>query len=269
MPEGPETVRAAQLLKRVLFNRDCRWPVLIGVYTYGNRHSDNFAIEKLIPALGKVLEGIHTKGKNYFFLFEGGPVLQAHHGMSGYWSLGEVGNIQNVHLRMDFRRGDGQVLAVWWYNERFGEINAYTAEEASAKLNSIAPALIGDHTLTPQMWLDKWKTFRPDRMLRSLLMSQEELCSGIGNYLIAEIFYELGLHPDIQIGRFGDSSMAESYGNIMKIHDTCRRIMYAFSQEERPKYIYKQPRSPRGNPVLNEKKGGRTFWWCPAEQTFL
>lgn len=268
MPEGPETVRAKHALWELLFNRDHRWPVLIAVDNYGSVHTQKFRIEKLIPALGKVLNGIHTKGKHYFFMFEGGPVLHAHHGMSGYWSTGEVGNLSNVHLRMVFRRGDGVIVPVWWYNERFGEINAFTAEEAQKKLNSIAPALIGDHTLTPQMWLDKWKTFKPNTKLRVLLMSQDRLCSGIGNYLIAEIFYAMGLHPDVEIGRFGDSSQPESYDNILKVYSGCRKIMQEFAEGVRPKVIYKAGFSPRGNQVVKQQLGGRTFWWCPAEQQF-
>lgn len=268
MPEGPETVKAARQLYDVLFDGTHIWPTLHAVYTYGHKHPE-FEIEKLLPALGTTLQGVRTKGKYYFLTFESGHALCAHHGMDGYWSFGEVENIKHVHVRIDFLRGNGQLISLWWVNKLFGHIYALNQNEYQAKLNSIAPALIGDHKITPQLWLDKWRSFSPNTKLRVLLMDQDKLCSGIGNYLIAEIFYQLKIQPEIEIGRFGNSQFPESFDNILLVYEVCRKTMLHYLNSPNPKLVYGQKFSPLGNSVISQKIGGRTFWWCPAEQTII
>lgn len=268
MPEGPETVKSVRLLREIIYKNSQTPPKLEAVYLYGRRFND-FEIEKLTPALGTPLVNITSKGKFYFFEFGSGHALCAHHGLEGYWSFGDVDRINNVHLRIDFVRSDGSRIALWWVNKLSGRIYALTQAEYQKKLLEIAPAIIGDYAMTKQMWFQIWSTLDSKVLLRTLLMDQHRLCSGIGNYLIAEIYYELKMNPNILVGKFGNGLDQVSFNNVSFLYDTILRLMTEFTDGSRQKYVYMQSLSPNGNKITPEAIGGRSFWWCPAEQTLI
>ena len=265
MPEGPETVRAADNLKQILYDPRFGQPYLYQVFLYGTKHL-NFDLQKLYSSLNSPLTRIETKGKHYFLIFASGFVIRAHHGMSGYWSFGEVDNIANVHLRIDFSypQKDGTVkyLALWWVNERFGKIEVLNKQEYEDALIELGNGFIGDHQITPRRWHVLWKLLSSKKKLRSVLMDQHELCSGIGNYLVAEIFYEMKLHPETTVGQIPDSY-------ILHVYQACKNVVQGFYEGNRSKVVYNKRLSPKGNPIENYKASGRTMWWCPSEQYFV
>lgn len=166
---------------------------------------------------------------------------------------------------------------------RFGNVS-FTKVDESAR---IAPSILdcGEHVkaITQEEFLTRGKALqkRTSRDVVAVLMDQTEktgVCSGIGNYLLAEILYHSRVNP---FRRF-DSLTEEE---LIRIHRHALRIAAdSFANQgmtvsdfisptgETGKYqqflhVYSRKKTPDGDTVVPVKGShGRTIWWVPTKQ---
>lgn len=267
MPEGPEVAKQVDfLLSR--FPAGLKEYQFVGLEVLSNRFP-NLNLNALQRALDKPLLDIFCKGKNFFLVLSEEVWLTAHHGMKGKW-LAEDGE-RNTHIKLSFARYKfdqaGEIVDVleevelWWQNERFGAFEiGLGMEKLREKLLDLADGFIGRFQLTPIEWEMAIDMFGPKKKVRDALMDQRCLCSGVGNYLCAEIFYMARLHPDALFSKLTQQQKR----NLFFI---CQRVVRGHYDGGREKQIYKQTTAPCGGEIVAQTFGQRTFHWVPTVQT--
>jgi formamidopyrimidine-DNA glycosylase len=230
----------------------------IAATRYGDKFND-VDITKLIPALKQPILDIFFKGKAYFIRLTKDISLHAHFMMDGVWAFEHE---KHAHFRFDFGLTPDAIegISVYYVNQRFGEFHILTSEQELAnEVNKLAPGFLGRFLLSQEEWMFRISKFSGRKMLRKALMEQDSLCSGIGNYLLAEILYYAKLHPNITIGELSPEQKTDLYwicGLTIKGH-------YNGSLE---KVIYGKRYCPHGHDIVKIKDGNRHLWYCGVEQ---
>jgi formamidopyrimidine-DNA glycosylase len=230
-----------------------------------NRGRERLDLSPLIASVNKRIVDFFTKGKEYFFILAEGRGIRAHHLMHGHWTFDQPENMNNTHYRLDFSPElDNQSpskISLYFVNTRFGEFNIYSSpEQLIHAVNRLAPGFIGRFILSKQEWLDGLAKMKQTNILWKVVTDQKRLCSGIGNYLRAELFYYSGLHYLTRVGQISVEERAH-------IYDVFTYVINGHYRKTLQKVIYKHKFSPNGNPIVSENvKGWQKVWYCPAEQ---
>ena len=188
---------------------------------------------------------------------------------SGNWLFGDKDEfeavvVKNIHFTLYFKvnndRTQSSIVMMHFHNPSFGKFELLKGPEFQQKLDRLAPGFIGRYQHDEESWMSLWKSLSKRRLLIKLLRDdQKTCCSGIGNYLIAEIFYQARLHPKVKL-----SDLSED--DWLSLFHTIREIVMGHYEGVREKVIYKKSQTPLGFEVVNENVSGRTMWWSPEEQ---
>jgi formamidopyrimidine-DNA glycosylase len=254
MPEGVEVLKQTDALS-LLFIGDERGYHLTKLKTIGKRLK--LLPESIQKLIGQNLEAIFCKGK-YFFIALAESAIMAHHGMSGCWSFEKI---KNAHAKIVFLGPNNHEVKLYWVNERFGDFKIMENHQELAKfLGDLADGFIGLDILSEETWMYKINRFGPKKKIRDTFFDQRELCSGIGNYLIAEIFYRAKLHPNALFAKLSDEESRALY-------HTCKETIEGHYAGTLRKVIYKKEKDPEGRVIVSETIGSRTMHWVPEIQT--
>jgi len=196
--------------------------------------------------------------------------------MGGTWSTEPDGKNTHFELRFEGKNdnidqssddvedpGIGGVnlrAKIYYNNKRFGTFEIFTTQQQlQESWNRLAPGFLGTHLITLDEWCIRFKKFTNKKALQAILMDQEAVCSGIGNYLLAECMWYAELKPDKKLGGLTEEKIVELYF-------VCKFVIEGHYSGTLKKVIYKKEFSPSGNPVTSMKLGGRTVWFCEKEQ---
>jgi formamidopyrimidine-DNA glycosylase len=163
-----------------------------------------------LPIMGLTITAIRRKGKMLDFVFEDGPHMLSHLGMTGTWLVGEkVNSTKHTHLTL---QSDKHTLA---YDDprRFGHLYFLQAEEAEKKLNELGMDLIDP--LFDLEYLAKSIKRYPQRAIKVTLLDQK-LFAGSGNYIASEICARAGIRP---IRKCKDVKKSEFLKILKAIHE--------------------------------------------------
>lgn len=280
MPEGPLVANTADWIKAQLIRG--HYPFLVNFVQFRGAFGIN--IETFRPALDQPLVDFFCKGKEYFFVFarpvtpsdpptiDGKPnteeriAARAHHGMEGHWSFEHPTSPANVFFRFDFswdlerfKQTQTPDAYLYYINERFGQFEILPSyDRIRDSVMRLAGGFIGRFKLTKGEWLYNWSMLGKSRLLHPVLKDQETLCSGIGNYLLAEILYAAKLHPEILVGQLTEAQ-------VHNLYDVCAYIIDGHYKKTLEKVIYQRKVSPAGFPITYLKKGQK-IWYSPSEQ---
>lgn len=263
IPEGPDVQRSADLITSRLKPAN-EWLYFVDIYKYGNRF-DEVDVSQCIPALNQRLLNFFCKGKEYFFFLSNNVAISSHHKMEGYWWFGQPEDMRHVHFRLDFCHEPNHlspdVISLYFINTRLGEFQVFTNHQAVIeKVNRIAPGFIGQFILTKEAWLTGLASLKPTSVLWDVVTDQKKLCSGIGNYLRAEIFWHAKIHYSTTIGQI-------SIEERLWLYDVFSFVVNGFYRKTLQMVIYQRKISPNGNPIVCEKsKGKQTIWYAPIDQ---
>ena len=171
-----------------------------------------------------------------------------------------------------------------WYDDKrkFGNINIYTDETSLQKCLSV----LGPDILNDEISLDDFK----DRFLKSksrkciaILMKNQNVIAGIGNYLVSEILYDAKIFP----GKFAEKSICNItdeeferlyYSTLKIVNESYEKGGYSPSDYLHPDgkkgdfetKVYGKNLDPLGNPVARQKFDkslDQNIYWVPAVQT--
>jgi len=264
MPESPEVLRCCDRLTAAL-QEGGQWMYFVNAFRIGDRFDVN--PELLKPALDQRIVDIFTKGKYYFICLANGVTVKAHRGMEGHWDFDMPDGLANTHFRLDFNTSTESYYpcrTLYFVNTRFGSLEILTSQiQLDAALSQIASAFIGRFILSKNEWCQRINEIMASRrktnLIRDVLLDQRMLCSGIGNYLIAEIMYYAKLHPLITLDKL---QLAELYG----LYDLCSWVVKGHYDHSLRKVIYNKSQCPCGHPISKIESKGRKAWFCSAEQ---
>jgi formamidopyrimidine-DNA glycosylase len=280
MPEGPECLRAADGLDAVLAG--CQLTALIthpsGRYrSVPPKQSDSVRWPLYVDT-------VSCKGKLLIFDLTDatGMPLYAFStlGMAGQW----LTERPSAHLAFEltYLTKEGQAASIYYADQRhFGTFAFETDERAAAKrFNSIATGFYGRYVMEPQEFQQRLRRWGHDYLLKRL-MDQKSLASQVGNYLVAEIFYALHLHPEVKCGQLSSEQATWLYEKAAALirqayeSGTTRRPLEqpakhkVCGSDALQLQVYKQDRDPLGHLVRHEDGvHKRTIHWVPELQTF-
>jgi len=263
MPEGPETQRSTDHVREVL-GLDTKASDCILVNFMWVLHDGKFKFPQedltiINKALDLPLLQFCCKGKAYFMELSKGVSIYAHHGMKGRWTFHPT-SPRNVHCIFQFRiASTGVIHNLCFENERFGRLEI--VDDLTFKWNSLASSVLGSQAITLDEFKSNLRRLGPQKLVRDVLMDQHLVCSGIGNYLIAEIMYYMLYHPGMAVGRLHDEA-------IQSLYETVKGVVNGFYRGELNKLVYGKRLTHDGHPISKDKmKDGRVLHWVPAIQT--
>jgi DNA-formamidopyrimidine glycosylase len=252
MPEGPEVLDYYNFIEPLLRNKILNsFDILSGKYL--KKDLVNLCVFK--EKLPSKIKDIIVKGKTIFITLDNKHSLVITHGMSGYWSDDE-----EKHSRVKFSLSE--VSELFYVDPRnFGTIIiSLNEEELYFRQNKLGPYVLND-SLTFDTFYSRINK-KPKSKIAVALLDQN-LISGIGNYLRCDILWYAKINGDTRIGDLTTSQKTDLYNASINI---CRYYSYLsyeldFTPEdyERDFFIYMEEYDIYGNQVSTKTLNGRTF----------
>jgi formamidopyrimidine-DNA glycosylase len=176
-------------------------------------------IEELNNALPLKIERVMSKAKKIFIKIENWWLILT------YGMTGKTSTEKRKHSHIEFTMSNSWVGFNTWYYEnvrRFGIVEAGNTEEFfNSHINDMATQFVlgydyeGFEKLSPKQFLSAIKNC--NTFLAKALMDQRSIGSGIGNYLLSEIFYDAKLDPDIRCKQLDNDQLKQLWKSIHKI----------------------------------------------------
>ncbi len=283
MAEGPDVARYAQKLRQDIFqNGNPHPPRLANFIRIGNQFT-GVNIEDLRSCLDQPLLDIVFKGKDLYLVFQdsavsptGTPEIKAVKGVlgvKGKWVLEiyqpntpvDKDKYTDVHFRIDLSyTPDSMVpeLMIFYKNAKYGRIDVLVNKlEFDRAVHYLAPGFLGMHQITQEEWMRKWSIINPNRYFYEVMLDQTKLVSGVGNWVLSELLYQLKCHPMIKMGHF-------TCQNAIGLYGVLKKLMEDFAVGLRKKVLSKKSLSPQGNPISHEKIFSKPMYWVPKEQNY-
>ncbi len=280
MPEGNLIAQCGERLKREIFTQNGGPPPrLVNFIHIGNKFAD-VKPDDLRSCLDQPLLEITYKGKELYIIFQdsqilngqpGIKVIRGHLGMKGNWFTKKAAELasmtmddyKNIHFRIDLCYTVGSIqteISIFYQNERFGNFDILLSKGAFDRaLDNLAPGFLGPYQMTLQEWCHRWATVGATRYLRDILMDQRILCSGIGNFLLAECLWMAHLHPDILMYQVRQDE-------IINLFNVCQYALKGHFDGSLQKVIYKKSTTPQGKPIQYVERKQRKIWFCLEDQ---
>jgi len=275
MPEGPECTQIANGLNRTL-----KGTTITSLTVLGGRFVSTPPKQLSQVTFPLSVTQVYCKGKLIVFDFvdSSQTPLTAFStlGMTGQW-LTEVST--HTALQLQYTTDDGCVGSVFYCDvRRFGTFMfEHDSREAQKRLNKIAPGFVGSAIITSDEFTTNIRKCGTKPLLKTL-MDQQHICSSIGNYLVAEIFYATRLYPDILCSQLTPEQVSLLFSNCQRIIQASydkggvsirdyKHVSGARGEYGSELAVYGKKKDPLGNDVVQSiGNHGRTIHWVPSLQ---
>lgn len=250
MPESAEVKLTTEYLKEVLENKIVTdWVFLSGKY----KKKSPIGFNEFEENLPLIIESVECKGKFiYFTLFNENGYFYIFHSlrMTGSWQ-----DYEDKYCRW-YIEVDNKTK-IWFRNPRSFATIEFTCnnELLQNKLNSLGPDI-----LTPEFSLDVWKKLvenHHNKNITSFLMDQN-IISGIGNYIKAEALYYAKISPLRKTGSLTEEESSKLFEGI--------RIIPRISYNKNEQYYEDLKIYGKGHAKRNKTCDGRITYWDPNVQ---
>jgi len=275
MPEGPEVKTITDRLNRVLEGKTLSG-LRIHTREYAAKQMRN-EFNEFRQALPLTVDSVNCKGKFIYWKFSGDWVVFNTLGMSGTWLFGNLRSMKGVHFTMEFSDG---TQAHYRDNRRFGTFKFFGADTSSeqleTKLNKIGPDMLNE-PVSDELFIERLRKKNHWNVCKAIM--NQEVVSGVGNYIKAEALYKSSIHPEAVVSDLTDSdlrnlsqkiksviyssyqSRGASFRDYVPPDGTVGTYTFAFE-------CYAQKQDPAGRTVIRqETPDGRTTHWVPEVQT--
>ena len=259
MPELPEVERARALIEERALGREIA--AVDDTDTYVCRpHGPGELSDALV---GAQFTSAHRRGKTMWVATDRGPVLGLHLGMAGKIVIGDA--------EAGEPKPDGPVLRPVWdrFTVEFADGSALILRDKRRLGRAVLDPII-DH-LGPDAAEVTRKAFR-ERVghgaapLKARIMDQSVI-AGVGNLLADEALWQAGLSPLRPAGELDDTELDHLRNAIRAATRSALRKGGVHTGELIP-HRTRDGHCPRcGTPMSRATVGGRTTYWCPADQT--
>ena len=265
MPEGPECRLTVDFLHDKLCGKIIdKWIFCGGKYTdnypKGYESFDTFLPAKVeeVSCKGKFIYFILSKNKEKYYIFH---------------SLMLTGRWQNEHddyCKCFIETENNKTI---WFRDTRGFGTFYftnSVEELELKLNTLGPDI-----MKPEFKLDKFKALVKkynNRNITAFLMDQEVI-SGCGNYIKAEVLYYAKISPCRKTGNLKDNETELLYEALRIIprlsYNNQGLTLRDYTDEDGNKGTYTKNLKIYGNKKAKKTKtaDGRTTYWDPKYQS--
>jgi formamidopyrimidine-DNA glycosylase len=286
MPEGPEVKIQAQRLNQLLAGKNLKGVSILTKIQKPSYATLSQRLRTLMGTLKKLadtkdptqyiqIESVKSKGKYIYFQLrlhstdKNGVMFFGNHlGMTGNWRTNPS---KYSHIAIEY--DDGKKL---YFDDhiKLGKFGIFTVDEMRDKLRKLGPDVTTD-AFTKSIFKEHMEPYSSSRRAIAMILIDQSIVSGIGNYLRADILYDAKLDPRTPVKNLSDEDIENLYDSIVRIvKDSLEKIGTTIKTpssktelrgDYKPK-IYDQTEDPLGNPISKLKMQGRTVYWAPAVQ---
>lgn len=223
MPEGPEFRVDAEQLDFFLAGRMLKSVELINTAF----ESKCEGLDELKGVLPLTIDKVRSRAKKLFIFFKpvnNSPpwIIFMTYGMSGKMSLQKE---EHSHLHFSFSKSHIGFNELYYTDvRRIG--SSFDAscdpEDFTAHVTNFAKPIVfgykeeGFEVITRTEFDENIKKCK-DSYLASRLMNQHSICSGVGNYILSESFYEAKLDPFISCNEMTEDKLEALWNGIHKV----------------------------------------------------
>lgn len=269
MPEGPEV----SYLQDYISNH-CKGRVLQSIHILKGRyykHGPPANYKAFVHALPLKLQEVERRGKMLILRFDRDWCIISKLGLTGWWYIDNDSpnwTKSSPNITFKFKGKNLHFLDQLSYGTLTFTNNLSVVEKEVAKL---APDVITASMQQVLARLEK-KNRNPrfaSQLIEDVIIDQQAIISGIGNYLKAEILYEARISP---LRPIGSIKHAEWENILSAAKRVFRRQTKSVSNTDPDKYmdlmrIYMKTKDPEGNDIKKHTtKTGRTTYWVPEVQ---
>lgn len=265
-PEGPEVRVTADELDFLLANIK-----LLKVSVLGGKFAKTppQGIDLLKYPL--VFDNVSSKGKMLIFTFKETKMrMFAGLGMTAQFTHQKT---EHSHLQFDLGDMPEPFPSTLYYTDprRFGNVY-FTEQDLSVKL---APGIF---EIDEETMVSRSKKVNTKKDVLSVLMDQEKVVSGLGNYMVAETLYAAKVSPFRPFKQVTDDELRcicrEGKRIALISYQSQGLSIQDFTLPDGRKggfkpflHVYTRGKTPANEPVKGEKGShGRTIWWVPSVQ---
>jgi len=281
MPEGPEVKIMTDKLNRFIKKtspKPCifeKLSIISGRYVkHGmpeNYYKFNTLLEKSLKTKDTknkpILQKANNKGK-FMWLAVTVPNSKIKSGVEEWYIMltfgyGHILFEKGEHTRAIFETSNGE----FYFDDmrNFGTIIITNdIEQLNEKLNRLGPDIL---TTIQTMKFPEFKSIIIPKSKRNkksiaLLLLEQKVLSGIGNYLRSEIIYDADINPFISSREMTDAELRRLLKSIKKISMKSYNHQKKNGIHSYPFEVYQKKTDSKGKPVLQKKlKDKRTFWY--------
>lgn len=291
MPEIVEIRKYCDFIKKKVINKK-----VINVKILKGRYEKNGSFEgykEFVKELPLKLFNVESKGKFMYFTFDDNYTLYCTLGLSGGWTFKNKNSdkynfpdnyeynyedkyIDHLNIEFIFDKGSLFFFDILSY----GTISiSNDKKKLEKKLKEIGPDIMDKNT-TLNLFKDQINKQKMKKI--GIVLVNQKIISGIGNYLRADILWIAKISPHRLVKDLTDLEFNKIYKSIINL------IWYDYNKEEGKKlglissnfksprdysrefFVYSEKEDIKGNPVIKEDlyEGSqkRTIYWVPLVQ---
>jgi len=191
-------------------------------------------------------------------------------GMTGSWVLEE-----RKHNHFYFETSEGKKI---FYNDprKFGFINfTDSANDIIKKVNSMGVDILSELPSKDEEVIERFRKY-PKRNITIAMMNQNVL-SGVGNYIKAEALYRAGISPWHTVEELSNSQLIDIYNQSSQVaHEAYQKKGNSFHSYKHMDgslgsysddlLVYKQKSIGFDAIIKEQTPDGRNTYWCPNIQ---
>jgi endonuclease-8 len=202
MPEGPEVRVMTCNIRNLIYSVDN--PELISVEVI--QESFKKRCSNLDKFQRSPVKEVNSKGKFTYIRLHNGTSIGITYGMTG--NIRSEDDFKDRHLVVKFTHSNG----VFYYHStrHFGCIKLLTEAELDTKLASLGPDILDFNPLSMEQVVKIWRC-KPKAHITNVLLTHQNLISGIGNYIKSEIMYRAHVYPFATVDKLTDETLYKLY----------------------------------------------------------
>lgn len=267
MPEGPEVTVMTNCLRAHV-----EGALLTGIRVIKDSfHKKTKGFEELSEQLPQKIISVRNKGKFTYIELENKQFIGITYGMTGGIRLANT----DKHNSVEFSYNDNQ--AIYYRSMRnFGCVQILTEAELATKLKKIGYFILDDYTYSPAEIIPRFR--KQDQKNITVVLMNQSILSGIGNYIKSEILYRVSVNPNCCVSDLSDETLYELYQAARALAFEAMRYggasLYTYTNEHGQETdfksllkVYNKKQDPDGNAIERlQTPDKRTTFWVPSRQ---
>lgn len=263
MPESPEINFYYNTYFKKLSNKSfTELSILSGKYKR-KEPANYLSFSKQLP-LNIVKTGV--KGKNIWILFDNDTALYFTHGMTGYWT-----NVDEKHNHIKLVINNNTL----YFNDMrgFGTMSIMTKLELDNKLNTLGVDVmtLSNNKNDKQIVMNAIFTKKNSNKIIGKILMEQNILSGIGNYLRAEILWDAIISPYRLLKDFSEDDKDRLFTSIINVvqyhYNNILKYKHAHYPSRKDTFkVYMQKKDINDMEVTHDKLDSRTIHWVKGRQ---
>jgi len=223
------------------------------------RHQKPEGYDEFVKSLPAKILSFHTKGK---FIY-----IKLNHERSIWITLGLTGEIllkPTNHSHLTFVTNKGN----FYFDDarNFGTVKfSFTDAQLQKKIKTLGPDPLQED-VTKHDFLKIMSKPNLQNKIIGLVLVDQKVIAGIGNYLRAEILYYAKISPFRKVKDLSDTEIENIWKAMNYVLAESYKKQTSTGLHTYPFAVYRRKKTPDGEEIKSRDIEGRTMWYVPSVQ---